>query len=33
MDFTYITNRYYTFDIVKDEDIVRPDISDCKIQE
>ena len=33
MDFTYITNRYYTFDIVKDEDIVKPDILDCKIQE
>ncbi|MBQ3145839.1 MAG: hypothetical protein IJB90_04680 [Clostridia bacterium] len=32
MDFTYITNRYYSFDIVKDEDIVKPDISDCKIQ-
>ena len=33
MDIGYITNRYYTFDIVKDEDIVKPDISDCKIQE
>jgi len=33
MDIGYITNRTYTFDIVKDEDIVKPDISDCKIQE
>ncbi len=33
MDIEYITNRTYTFDIVKDEDIIKPDISDCKIQE
>jgi len=33
MDLTYITNRTYTFDVVKDEDIIKPDISDCKIQE
>jgi len=33
MDIGYITNRYYTFDIVKDEDIIKHDISDCKIQE
>lgn len=33
MDFTYITNRYYTFDIVKDENIVKPDTTDCNIQQ
>lgn len=33
MDVAYITNRNYIFDIVKDEDIIKPDISDCKIQE
>jgi len=33
MDLMYITNRNYTFDVVKDEDIIKPDISDCKIQE
>jgi len=27
------TNRKYTFDIVTDENIQKPDISDCKIQE
>ncbi|MGN1271083.1 MAG: hypothetical protein ACI4UX_03810 [Clostridia bacterium] len=32
MDIEYITNRTYTFDVVKDEDIVKPDISDCKVQ-
>lgn len=33
IDIGYTTNRTYTFDVVKDEDIVKPDISDCKIQE
>lgn len=33
MDIGYITNRTYTFDVVKDENIVKPDISDCKIPE
>ena len=33
MDIGYITNRYYTFDVVTDEDILKPDISDCKVQE
>jgi len=33
VDIGYTTNRTYTFDVVKDEDIVKPDISDCKIQE
>lgn len=28
-----VTERVYEFDIVKDEDIAKPDISDCKIQE
>ena len=28
-----ITNRIYTFDEVKDEEIIKPDVSDCKIQE
>ena len=28
-----IRNRSYTFDIVTDEDIIKPDISDCIIQE
>ena len=28
-----VTERSYEFDNVKDEDIVKPDISDCKIQE
>lgn len=28
-----ITNRTYSFDVVKDEDFIKPDISDCKIQE
>lgn len=28
-----VTDSYYEFDIVKDEDIIKPDISDCKIQE
>lgn len=27
-----VVERFYEFDIVKDEDIVKPDISDCKIQ-
>lgn len=29
----FVTERFYEFDIVKDEDIAKPDISDCKIQE
>ncbi|MBQ6991990.1 MAG: hypothetical protein IJN50_03645 [Clostridia bacterium] len=33
MDIGYITNRTYIFDVVKDEDIIKPDISDCVIQE
>ena len=33
MDISYITNRTYTFDIVKDEDIIKPDTTDCKIPE
>ena len=28
----FVTERRYEFDVVKDEDIVKPDISDCKIQ-
>jgi len=28
----FVTERNYEFDIVKDEDIVKPDISDCEIQ-
>ena len=28
-----VAERFYEFDIVKDEDITKPDISDCKIQE
>lgn len=27
-----VAERFYDFDIVKDEDIIKPDISDCKIQ-
>lgn len=27
-----VIERYYEFDIVTDEDIIKPDISDCKIQ-
>ena len=33
MDISYITNRTYTFDVVRDENIVKPDISDCRIPE
>jgi len=29
----HIANRNFTFDVVNDEDIIKPDISDCKIQE
>jgi len=28
----FVTERFYEFDNVKDEDITKPDISDCKIQ-
>lgn len=28
----FVTERKYEFDVVKDEDIVKPDISDCEIQ-
>lgn len=28
----FVTERYYEFDVVKDDDIVKPDISDCEIQ-
>ena len=28
-----VAERFYEFDVVKDEDIIKPDISDCKIQE
>lgn len=28
----FVTERSYEFDTVKDEDIVKPDISDCEIQ-
>ena len=28
----FVTERSYEFDIVKDEDILKPDISDCEIQ-
>lgn len=28
----FVTERKYEFDIVKDENIVKPDISDCEIQ-
>ena len=33
VDVGYTTNRTYTFDVVKDEDIVKPDTSNCKVQE
>ena len=29
---SFVTERNYEFDMVKDEDIIRPDISDCEIQ-
>lgn len=29
----FITERFYEFDVVKDEDIIKPNIEDCKIQE
>lgn len=29
----FIVERLYEFDVVKDDDIVKPDLSDCKIQE
>ena len=29
----FVTERRYEFDVVKDEDIVKPDISDCEIQQ
>lgn len=29
----FVTERSYEFNVVKDEDIVKPDISDCEIQE
>ena len=29
---SFVTERFYEFDIVKDEDIIKPDISDCEIQ-
>jgi len=29
----FVAERFYEFDIVKDEDIIKPDTSDCKIQE
>ena len=32
MNIEYITNRTYTFDVVKDEDIIKPDTSDCRVQ-
>jgi hypothetical protein len=32
MDIEYITNRTYTFDVVKDENIIKPDTSDCRVQ-
>lgn len=28
----FVTERRYEFDVVKDEDIAKPDISDCEIQ-
>lgn len=28
-----VSERIYEFDVVKDEDIIKPDISDCKMQE
>ena len=33
IDGGLVAERIYEFDIVKDEDIIKPDISDCKIQE
>ena len=33
MNGTWITERFYEFDVVKDEDIQKPDISDCRIRE
>lgn len=32
MDIEHITNRTYTFDVVKDENIIKPDTSDCRVQ-
>lgn len=29
---SFVTERFYEFDIVKDKDIIKPDISDCEIQ-
>ena len=29
---SFVTERFYEFDIVKDEDIIKPDTSDCEIQ-
>ena len=28
----FVTERFYEFDIVKDDDIIKPDTSDCEIQ-
>ncbi len=33
MNGTWITERFYEFDVIKDEDIQKPDISDCRIRE
>lgn len=33
MNGTWITERFYEFDVVKAEDIQNPDISDCRIRE
>ncbi len=33
MNGTWITERFYEFDVVKDENIQKPDISDCRIRE
>lgn len=32
MNGTWITERFYEFDVVKAEDIQNPDISDCRIR-
>lgn len=32
MGMSYITNRKYTFDVVTDENIVKPDTSDCRVE-
>jgi len=32
MNIEHITNRTYTFDVVTEENIIKPDTSDCRVQ-